>query len=176
MQSIDGTIRDTRMTQDAPANLFTRRRKQVSNIIRERRRARLCLQTSAQKKIKHRERPTKSRLLDVGTVAIVVTTDPAFATCVTPAAAATFNTNRFLTSGKQRGANSFIAVNAYKMAAKVVLATERAPTRSLGAYVGLEPIWVMGRHVGLQIVSPSKCSWTSCTLVFLARVLCLIDR
>jgi len=106
-------------------------------------------------------------------MATIVTTDVAFATRIAPAAAPTFNANRFFTSGKKGGANSFIAVNANKMATKVMLATERAPARSLGAYVGLEPIWVMGGHVRLQIVSPSKCSGTSCALVFLAGVLCL---
>lgn len=90
-------------------------------------------------------------------MATIVTTNVAFATGIAPTAVTTFNTDCFFASGKERGANSFIAVNAYKMATKVMLATERAPARSLRAYVGLEPIWVMGGHVRLQIVSPSKC-------------------
>ena len=90
-----------------------------------------------------------SRLLNISTGASSVTTNAALATSIAPAASATFDSNRFLRSGKKRGADRFITVNANEMATEVMLATEGAPARSLGTYVGFEPIWIMGGHVGL---------------------------
>jgi hypothetical protein len=104
--------------------------------------------TYTMEKLRHRGYQS-SHLLDIGTVTTVVATNIALATGVTPAASATFNSNRFFGSGKKRRTDSFIAVDANQMAAKIVFATERASTRSLRTYVGLEPVWVVGCHVRL---------------------------
>lgn len=42
------------------------------------------------------------------------------------------------------------------MAAEIMLAAERAPACALGTDIGLKSVWIVGCHVGLEVVSPGK--------------------
>ena len=43
-------------------------------------------------------------------------------------------------------------MDANEVTTKIVLATERAPTRAMGADMGFEPVWIVGCHVRFKVV------------------------
>jgi hypothetical protein len=93
-------------------------------------------------------------LLDVVAITRGTAANPALATVVTPDPISPLDTNHLLYRGTRSG--SFVAVNADKVAPQIMLAAERPSTSAVRADVRLQTVGVMGRLVGLEIISAGK--------------------
>lgn len=117
-----------------------------------------------------------------------VAANPPFAARVAPATRSVLNANRLFRSHRNNGStDGFIAMNADKMTTQIVLPAEGTTARSLRAYMRLQTIGIMGSHMCLQVICPSKSyklskkpverhittintSWTSRASIFLSGV------
>lgn len=98
-----------------------------------------------------------SQLLDVEAVADFVAANQSLAARVAPATGSILNTNGLFRSHWERGsAYRFITMNANEMTTQVVLPAEGTATRSLRTHMRLQTIGVVGSHVCLQVICPSK--------------------
>jgi len=112
-----------------------------------------------------------SQLLDIVAIAGSVAANPSLAARVAPATGSILNTNGLLRSHREKGsADRFITMNADEMTTQIVLPTERTTTRSLRAHMRLQTIGIVGSHVCLQVICPSKSSWASRAAIFLSGV------
>jgi len=92
------------------------------------------------------------------------------AAIVAPLAHAPLDTDGVLRLSHEAGTEGLVAMNADEMTTKVVLATERATARTLGAAMGLEPVGIMSAHVCLQVVCTSESPGATVATVLLAGI------
>jgi hypothetical protein len=116
-------------------------------------------------------REEMNQLLDVVAIAGCVAANPSPAARVAPATGSVLNSNGLFRSQREKGSTDrFITMNADEMTTQIVLPTERTTTRSLRANVRLQTIRIMSSHMCLQVICPSKSSWTSRAAIFLSGV------
>lgn len=98
-----------------------------------------------------------SQLLDVVAIADFVAANQSLAARVAPATGSVLNSNGLFRSQRKKGStDGFITMNADEMTTQIVLPTEGTTTRSLRANMRLQTIGVVGSHVCLQVICPSK--------------------
>ena len=98
-----------------------------------------------------------SQLLDIVTIAGFVAANPSLAARVAPATGSVLNTNRLFRCHREKGSTDrFITMNADEMTTQIVLPAEGTTTRSLRAYMRLQTIGIVGSHMCLQVICPSK--------------------
>jgi len=112
-----------------------------------------------------------SQLLDVVAIAGFAAANPSLAASIAPATGSVLNTDGlFRSHGEKSSTHRFITMNADEMTTQIVLPTEGTTTRSLRANMRLQTIGIMSSHMCLQIICPSKSSWTSRAAIFLSGV------
>jgi len=112
-----------------------------------------------------------SELLDVVAIAEFVAANPSLAARVAPATGSVLNTNGLFRSHREKGGTDrFITMNADEMTTQIMLSAKGTTTRSLRAHMRLQTIGIVGSHVCLQVICPSKSSWASRAPIFLSGV------
>jgi hypothetical protein len=98
-----------------------------------------------------------NQLLDVVAVAGFVVANQSLAARVAPATGSVLNSNRLFRSHRKKGnTDRFVSMNANEMTTQIVLPTEGTTTRSLRANMRLQAIGIVGSHMCLQVICPSK--------------------
>jgi hypothetical protein len=98
-----------------------------------------------------------SQLLNIVAIAGIVATNPSLATRVAPAAGSVLYTNGLFRSYRKDGSTDrFITMDADEMTTQIVLPAEGTTARSLRAHMRLQTIGIVGGHVCLQVICPSK--------------------
>jgi hypothetical protein len=98
-----------------------------------------------------------SQLLHVVAIACFVAANPSPTARVAPATRSVLNTNGLFRSHREKGSTDrLITMNTDEMTTQIVLPAEGTTTRSLRAHMRLQTIGIVGSHMCLQVICPSK--------------------